>query len=185
MGTIDEELLYAIRAMEVLLESGTGVAQVIRHMADDDYGDISSVLIEILEKTEAGQTLAEALRQAVGEARSPGFKKVLSTLMTALEDDVDITTRLDALADQEIRQRKVRVEGFVERLGGAGDRFLILAILLPILAVIIGVIGAMMGGAGPIPAFDVPSFLIPLLFCLSAFGMLAMVRTLRRGEPRV
>ena len=41
LSSVDQELLYAIRAIEVLLESGVGVAEAMKHVADEDYGDLS------------------------------------------------------------------------------------------------------------------------------------------------
>ena len=43
MATVDQELLFAIRGIEVLLESGVGVAEAMKHIADEDYGDLSGI----------------------------------------------------------------------------------------------------------------------------------------------
>ena len=47
LASVDQELLYAIRAVEVLLESGVGVAEAMKHIADEDYGDLSAVFKQI------------------------------------------------------------------------------------------------------------------------------------------
>ena len=47
MATVDQELLYAIRGIEVLLESGVGIAEAMKHIADEDYGDLSKIFKQI------------------------------------------------------------------------------------------------------------------------------------------
>ena len=47
MATVDQELLFAIRGIEVLLESGVGVAEAMKHVADEDYGDLSEIFKQI------------------------------------------------------------------------------------------------------------------------------------------
>ena len=62
MGSVDEELLYAIRAMEVLLQSGVGIAEAMKHVADEDYGDLSSEFQRIFSAVDGGSTLGDAVR---------------------------------------------------------------------------------------------------------------------------
>ena len=51
MATVDQELLFAIRGIEVLLESGVGVAEAMKHVADEDYGDLSEIFKQIFRDT--------------------------------------------------------------------------------------------------------------------------------------
>ena len=53
MATVDQELLFAIRGIEVLLESGVGVAEAMKHIADEDYGDLSIIFKQIFSETDA------------------------------------------------------------------------------------------------------------------------------------
>ena len=55
MATVDQELLFAIRGIEVLLESGVGVAEAMKHVADEDYGDLSGIFKQILEILKVGK----------------------------------------------------------------------------------------------------------------------------------
>ncbi len=63
MGNVDEELLYAIRAMEVLLQSGVGIVEAMKHVADEDYGDLSVEFGRIFKAIDAGAGMSEAVRK--------------------------------------------------------------------------------------------------------------------------
>ena len=185
MASVEQELLYAIRAMEVLLESGVGVSEVMLHLAEEDYGDLSLVFKGIIDDINSGTTQIEALQKAIGASQSKSLKKVLSTLAMSLEEDIDTVDRIRAIAEKEARERKVRVDGFVESLSATSDQFLIVSILLPLFAVIGGVVNAMMSGTeGPVSGgMEVPPTCIPVMFILSVIVMFVMVVGLKQKEP--
>ena len=180
MASIEQELLYAIRAMEVLLESGVGVSEVMLHVAEEDYGDLSGVFQSIIDDVNGGM-----MQKAIGATQSKSLKKVLSTLAMSLEEDTDTVDRIRAIAVKEARERKVRVDGFVESLASTSDQFLIVSILLPLFAVIGGVVNAMMGGTeGPVSGgMEVPPQCIPCMFIISTIVMFAMAYGLKQNEP--
>lgn len=189
MGTVEQELLYAIRAMEVLLESGVGVSEVMKHLADEDYGDLSTVFQTILADVDKGMMQVEAIQKTMVVQQSSSMKKILSTLAMSLEEDIDTIDRLRGIAEKESRERKVKVDAFVEKLGGTADQFLIVSILLPLLAVIAGVINGMMSGIGegnPVGGgMEIPEPCIPVLFIISGILMFGMVMMLKKSEPEV
>ena len=65
MATVDQELLFAIRGIEVLLESGVGVAEAMKHVAEEDYGDLSGIFQQIFKDTEGGKNFSDAIRTPV------------------------------------------------------------------------------------------------------------------------
>jgi pilus assembly protein TadC len=62
LASVDQELLYAIRAIEILLESGVGVAEAMKHIADEDYGDLSDIFSQIFAETDSGRNFSDAIR---------------------------------------------------------------------------------------------------------------------------
>ena len=78
MSTVDQELLYAIRAIEVLLESGVGVAEAMKHVADEEYGDLSGVFKQIFRDTDSGRAFGDSIRTQSRKTDSPGLRRVLT-----------------------------------------------------------------------------------------------------------
>ena len=130
MASIDQELLYAIRAIEVLLESGVGVAEAMKHIADEDYGELSELFKQIFRDTDGGRAFGDAIRTQSRKTDSAGLRRVLTALTMSIEEDTNVIDRLRSIAEKEARDRRIELDGFIESLSGVSEQFLILSILL-------------------------------------------------------
>ncbi len=189
MGNIDEELLYAIRAMEVLLESGTGVGEAIKHIAEEEYGELSKVFQTILDNSQ-NTSLADAIRLEMTRTKSEGLRKVLSTLAMTDEGDADAIDRLRSIAKKESRERRIELEAYIDFLGSTSEQFLIISILIPILVVIGAVINGLVESAketgGPIGQTPtMPDVCVPVMFLVASIIIAAMVFMTKKKEPKV
>ena len=93
LSSVDQELLYAIRAIEVLLESGVGIAEAMKHIADEEYGDLSGVFKQIFKDTDGGKAFGDAIRTQSRKTDSAGLRRVLSALVMSVEEDTNVTHR--------------------------------------------------------------------------------------------
>ena len=144
LSSVDQELLYAIRAIEVLLESGVGVAEAMKHVADEDYGDLSGVFKQIFRDTDSGRAFGDSIRTQSRKTDSAGLRRVLTTLVMSVEEDTNVIDRLRSIAEKEARDRRIELDGFIERLSGVSEQFLILSILGPLIVVIGAVISGIL-----------------------------------------
>ena len=113
MATVDQELLFAIRGIEVLLESGVGVAEAMKHVADEDYGDLSGIFKQIFRDTEGGKNFSDAIRTQMRNTDSSGLRKVLSSLIMSIEEDTNVIDRLRSIAEKEAKERRVNLDNFI------------------------------------------------------------------------
>ena len=187
MGSVDEELLYAIRAMEVLLQSGVGIAEAMKHVADEDYGDLSSEFQRIFSAVDGGSTLGDAVRAQMRATSSAGLRRTLSVLAMSVEQDTNVIDRLRSIADKEARSRRIEIQAFVESLSAVAEQFLVVSVLVPIIVVIIAVIDALVGGAeGPFTSMPrMPPACTPILFLISILAIAGLVIRTRSQEPKV
>jgi len=134
----DREVIYALRAMEILVDSGVGLSEAMKHIADEDYGRISEEFARILDETERGKYLDRCIEEAVGRASSPAFKKMLEAMVMAVRDDIGISKILKKTADREFEERRTRLSAFTKKLTGTAEIFITTGILLPIILVVFG-----------------------------------------------
>ena len=191
MASVDQELLYAIRAIEVLLESGVGIAEAMKHIADEDYGDLSGVFKQIFEDTDKGRNFGDAVRTQMRSTSSTGLRKVLSTLAMSIEEDTNVIDRLQSIAEKESRERRVELDSFIDGLTATSEQFLIVSILIPIIVVIGAVVNGLVESAkasgggfmGNTPTM--PDVCVPALFIIATIAIAGMVFQTKSREPGV
>ena len=191
MASVDQELLYAVRAIEVLLESGVGVAEAMKHVADEDYGDLSAVFRQIFSDTDSGRSFGDSIRTQMRATSSSGLRRVLSTLVMSVEEDTNVIDRLRSIAEKEARDRRVDLDAFIESLTATSEQFLIVSILIPIIVVIGAVVNGLVESAkasgggfmGNTPTM--PDACVPALFIVATIAIAGMVIQTKAREPGV
>ena len=188
LASVDQELLYAIRAIEVLLESGVGVAEAMKHIADEDYGDLSGVFKQIFRDTDSGRAFGDSIRTQSRKTDSAGLRRVLTTLVMSVEEDTNVIDRLRSIAEKEARDRRVELDGFIESLSGTMEQFLIVSILLPLIVVIGAVINGIMSNEAA-AGFGGGEFMkwwcAPVSFVVTGIALAGMIISTKSKEPGV
>ena len=189
MADTDKELLYALRAMSVLLGTGVGLESAMKHVSDADYGEISVIFGQVLrESAEGGGYLSDSLRKTMERTTSEGFKKALNAMILGSTGEINLVESLEKLAEKETRNRQVAIEKYIERISGITEIYLIMGILVPIMLVAMSFVNELSEsskeGGFPIPELLPESMITPLLI-----GMLVvlavMVILTKLGEPKV
>ena len=175
MATVDQELLFAIRGIEVLLESGVGVAEAMKHVAEEDYGDLSDIFQQIFKDTEGGKNFSDAIRTQMR-------KKILQ--------DNNIIENAEK-NDEEVEEERGFVDNFIEGLTATSEQFLIVSILIPIIVVIGAVVNGLVESAkasgggfmGNTPTM--PDACVPALFIIATVTIAGMIVQTKSKEPGV
>ena len=191
MATVDQELLFAIRGIEVLLESGVGVAEAMKHVAEEDYGDLSGIFQQIFKDTDGGKNFSDAIKSQMRKTDSAGLRKVFSSLIMSIEEDTNVIDRLRSIADKEARERRVNLDNFIEGLTATSEQFLIVSILIPIIVVIGAVVNGLVESAkasgggfmGNTPTM--PDSCVPALFIIATITIAGMIVQTKSKEPGV
>ena len=191
LGTVEQELLYGVRAIEILLESGVGVAEAMKHIADEDYGDLSAIFRQIFADTDSGRNFSDAMRTQMRSTSSAGLRKVLSSLIMSVEEDTNVIDRLRSIAEKEARDRRIDLDAFTEGLTATSEQFLIVSILIPIIVVIGAVVNGLVESAkaagggfmGNTPTM--PDTCVPALFIIATILIAGMVVQTKSRDPGV
>ena len=188
LSSVDQELLYAIRAIEVLLESGVGVAEAMKHVADPAYGDLSGVFKQIFRDTDSGRAFGDSIRTQSRKTDSAGLRRVLTTLVMSVEEDTNVIDRLRSIAEKEARDRRVELDGFIESLSGASEQFMIVSMLLPIIVVIGAVISGIMDNEAAAAfggGMTMPAWCAPVAFIVTGILLAGLITSTKSKEPGV
>lgn len=136
----DQELVYALWAMEVLVSSGVGLESAIQHVAEGEYGSVSREFKKVLKESYGG--LEKSLDMLTHETKSESLKKTFVTISRSLKGETELADSLRTLANRETEKRKARIQQYIEKLTMVSSAFIIMAILVPILIAILPLFGS-------------------------------------------
>jgi pilus assembly protein TadC len=185
MGTVDQELLYAIRAMSVLLSTGVGLEMAMKHVADNDYGEISLLFSQALDESARGGYLEDALKRIQNQTRSKSFKKVITTMIIGSKGDINLVESLEKIAERETKEREVDIEKFVESLGSKSEIFMTGGILMPIIIIVVVFAQKLMAESG-LSTMEEISPMVANVILTALVALLAFITfTTKRSEPNI
>tara|TARA_B100001123_G_C15268623_1_gene1009395 strand:- start:714 stop:1289 length:576 start_codon:yes stop_codon:yes gene_type:complete len=145
-----KDLLYAIRALEIMMSSGIGLEAAIHSIAGGGYGIISEDFQKMIKQQKKGKKLEDALRELMKKSSSKGYNKLLSTMYNNVKSNTDILKTLSMQAAAEEEERNEKMKKYIEDLGGLPESLLSIGMISPILLGLIGLAPQLMGDAGAI-----------------------------------
>ena len=110
MRKLDEkrEVLYVIRAMDVLMSSGIGLEATIHSISQGGYGIISDDFKEMMDKVRSGgRSLEKELKSMMNKAETDGYRRLLNIMHMNITQNTDI---IDTLKKQGSRMEEERTE---------------------------------------------------------------------------
>jgi pilus assembly protein TadC len=145
MGTTEQELMHAIRALTVILNSGVGLELAMKMLAEGEYGTISRDFGKALTEAQPGGSFEVELKRLQSSTKSRGYRKFLSTLVMGLRGEVNVIESLERMAERENQLRQVEVEKFTETISSRTEIFLVLGILVPIIIITMVFVNTLIG----------------------------------------
>ncbi|MEM3341534.1 MAG: type II secretion system F family protein [Thermoplasmata archaeon] len=144
MADLDRDLIYALKAMQVILNTGMGVPSAIKHIAEEDYGEVSILFRGVLERCAQGQYLEIALKELMDSSSSEGIKKTAEALIRSQQGSQNVSQTLKEIANEMIAKRKIVIEEFSHTATRLGTYYFTATIFVPIMAFLFLVISMVM-----------------------------------------
>jgi pilus assembly protein TadC len=136
----DKDLLYALRAMDVLLGAGIGLESVLINIGRGGYGAISKDFAAMIDEVKKGNKLEEQFQRSARKTKSVGYKRLLETMRANVTSNTDLIEALRRQADREEDERNQRLEKYIETLAGMPETLLTVGMLAPIILPLLGVL---------------------------------------------
>ena len=136
MATNQEEsaaLLYAMRAVMVLLGSGIGLESALQMIGRGGYGAISRDFREVISNLQRGSKLEQELAKLSRDASTKAYSRFLNTLRTNVTSDTDLLRALEQQSEREEEERNDKLSTYIEKLSGLPTILLTVGMLSPII----------------------------------------------------
>jgi len=170
-GMDENDLLYAIMGMDLVLRSGTSIETAIEYVASHDYGEVSFEFKRIIAEVHQGEYLDRAMQRSAKRVRNKLYTEMARAIVRSLVTSAGVTNTLRQIALRETQIRKRRFRDFLDMSRGIGEMFVILGVLVPLILGIVVFTSDIMAesdlpgstGGAPIHTIDIGYALISLV----------------------
>jgi pilus assembly protein TadC len=145
----ERDLLYSMRALQVLVGSGIGLETSMHIIGRGGYGVISDDFATILTNLGRGARLEEELAKIHTRSKSTSYRRFINTLRNNVANDTDLLRSLEQQAEREEEERNEKMKEYIEVLSGLPTLMLTFGMLAPIIFGSVAVIPLMMSADNP------------------------------------
>ena len=121
MRKLDEkrEVLYVIRAMDVLMSSGIGLEATVHSISQGGYGVISEDFAKMMENVrKGGRPLEKELKSLMKNVETEGYRRLLNIMHMNITQNTDI---IETLKKQGTRMEEERTEDVKKYIKAGAD----------------------------------------------------------------
>tara|TARA_B100001013_G_scaffold342519_1_gene268598 strand:+ start:351 stop:929 length:579 start_codon:yes stop_codon:yes gene_type:complete len=192
MSAIEEErdLIYALRALQVLLGSGVGLEGAIHHIAQGGYGKFTDDCNSVIANMARGRKLEEEIQRLITSSKSDRYRRLLNSMRTNVTSNTDLLASLEQQADREEEARTDKLKQYVESLQGLPETALSVGFLVPLILGIGAMAPFLMGDLQGVPGVSIPppdtmlrAFQAGMALAIAVMGM--MIWGAKNKDPGV
>ena len=191
MRKLDEkrEVLYVIRAMDVLMSSGIGLEATIHSISQGGYGVISEDFGSMMDKVrKGGRPLEKEIKALMGKVETEGYRRLLNIMHMNITQNTDIIDTLKKQGSRMEEERTEDVKKYIEDLSGVPESLLSIGMIGPIILSVFGLFPQLMGGDGmgdimPIPEQSIINVVLNIGLFLTLFAMIMIGLKTHTKDP--
>ena len=132
---LDADLLAALSAMMIQLQSGISLFESLVIVSRQEFGEISSEFRTVVAKINAGESQIEALEDMALRNPSPYFQKVLWQIINGMKEGASITDVMDNVFKNLTKEQIVQIEKYGAELSPLVTFYMVGAIIFPALGI--------------------------------------------------
>ncbi len=132
---IEKYLLPAMRTMQVQVNSGIPLYNIMASMSKENYGGISEQFRKAVKEINAGMHQINALESLATENPSIHFQRVIWQIVTALKSGSDVGIVLTEMVQSLSEEQVVQIQDYGSKLNPLTMFYMLLVVIVPALAV--------------------------------------------------
>ncbi len=178
-GSVDQQLLFALRNMLLQLSSGMSLFDTLNTISKGHFGEVSSEFSTVVKDVNAGLSETQALEKLAFRTESEYLKKTVWQILTAMKSGGSIVGAITVQIDALIEYQMLSIKNYSAELNLWILIYLVVAAAMPSLGVTFLTIISTVGGSG------VGKDMIITIVLLSMLVQVAMITFLRTRVPKV
>ncbi|MEK6970156.1 MAG: type II secretion system F family protein [archaeon] len=146
-GGVEEGLMFALRSLQIQVNSGVSLYDAMANVARSDYGSISQEFETVVQEINAGVNEATALERLALRTDSAFLKKTVWQLVTNIRAGSPLSSALQSIVNTLTEFQSRAIKGYAAELNMWILIYLLVAAALPTIGITFMVILSSIGGS--------------------------------------
>jgi pilus assembly protein TadC len=132
---LDADLLIALRAIMIQLNSGVALFEAMAIISNQEFGEVSKEFKEAVKQISVGVPQIEALELMAVKNPSPYFRRTLWQIINAMKEGAAIKEVMGNVITNLTKEQVIQIEKYGSQLSPLAMFYMMGAVILPVLAV--------------------------------------------------
>jgi len=146
-GGVEQGLMFALRSLQIQVNSGVSLYDAMSNVARSEYGDISQEFETVVQEINAGVNEATALERLALRTDSAFLKKTVWQLVTNIRAGSPLASALQSIVNTLTEYQSRAIKGYAAELNMWILLYLLVAAALPTIGITFMVILSSIGGS--------------------------------------
>ncbi len=148
---VDEGLMYALRSLQIQVNSGVSLYDALTNVAKSGYGSVSMEFEKVVQEINAGVNEATALERLALRTDSQFLRKTIWQLVTSIRTGSPLTSTLQSIMATLTEYQSRAIKTYSAELNMWILMYLLIAAALPTIGITFMVILSSIGGSSITP----------------------------------
>ncbi|MFH0861516.1 MAG: type II secretion system F family protein [Candidatus Altiarchaeota archaeon] len=173
---VDKDLIYALKDLLLNISAGLSLFDSIKRVSESDHGLVSRDLRQVIEETNQGAPLDEALETLALRTSSDYMRNAIWQIVNAVKSGTSIKEALSGLIQALIRDQKMKIQNYIQELNVLSMVYMLFAVAIPtIITTVLVVLTSLMG-----TGINETSYTFVLAICISIqIGLVGLIKSRR------
>ena len=143
---VDRDLIFALKDLLLNMSAGLSLFESIKKVSDASYGLVSRDFRTIVENTNQGMPLDDALESLALRSSSEYMRNALWQTVNAVKAGTSVKDALSGIIDALIREHKRKIRNYIQELNVLTMIYMLFAVAVPtIITTVLVVLTSLMG----------------------------------------
>jgi len=145
---VEKDLIYGLKELLLNISAGLTLFESIKRVSESDHGLFSDDLKRVVEDTNQGTPLDEALEDLALRTSSDYMRNALWQTVNAVKAGTSIKEALSGIIDSLIREQNRKIRNYIQELNVLSMVYMLFAVAVPTIITTVLVVLTSLMGAG-------------------------------------
>jgi pilus assembly protein TadC len=143
---VERDLIYALKDLLLNVSAGLSLFESIQKVSDGDHGYVSQDFKRVVENTNRGMALDDALEDLALRTSSEYMRNALWQTVNAVKSGTSVKEALQGIIDALIREQTRKIRNYIQELNVLTMVYMLFAVAVPtIISTVLIVLTSLMG----------------------------------------